>query len=232
MELSIRPRYAPARLDPATLASVDAWRAGQAEIPCRDEAVRLLILVGIESLGRTEPSEGDKVVASMLGRLISGRDGDSEIEPDLVRAATAGGYLDALLSAYSHPSQGLEIPDLLVKHVVEILDMWCFLEEGFEALSEPERAGVIAEARLPGGPVLFRGFDHQHEEDHAAVAAFLVEQMGLFPQLRERARLNSHTRVLDQYRAMLAVFRPIPRTLDGARLTAAQIGRILRARAA
>ena len=228
MEVWLQPRYAPARLDPATLARVDKWRAGPGCSLSRDEAVRILVLGGLDFFGSGCLDEHDRAVALMLGRLIFGRDPEPEPDPDLVRAATAAGRREALLSHYR--SRGPEIPHTLVKEVVRILTMWTYLEEGFEALSAPERAGVIAEAMWPGSKVEFRGFDHQCEERERDVAAFLVEDMDLFPRLRDRIWRNSHNPLVTSYCRMLAVFDPIRRLHDGAPLTAAQIGRILRAR--
>src|SRR5687768_8984506 len=74
MEVWIQPRNAAARLDPATLARVDRWRAGQFDPPSRDEAVRILVLAGLDSVGSVRLSEGDRVVARLLGRLIEGRE--------------------------------------------------------------------------------------------------------------------------------------------------------------
>lgn len=227
MEVWIQPRYAPARLDPATLARVDKWRAGPGCSLSRDEAVRILVLAGLDFFDSGRLDEGDRAVALMLGRLVFGRRPEPEPDPDLVRSATRAGRLEELLAHYR--SRGWEVPPTLVKEIVAILEMWTFLEKGFEALSAPERAGVIAEARLSEGKVEFRGFDEKNEEDHRAVAAFLVEEMHLFPRFRDRIDRESYGPRVPSYCRMLAVFEPIRPTLGRAELTAAQIGRILRA---
>lgn len=116
-----------------------------------------------------------------------------------------------------------------VKEVVDILEMWEFIEEGHEALGPPDRKRVETEAKPFGSHVKFTGFDGNYEGRWMSIACFLVDDMKRFSRFKGRD-MNSHgSPPLDAYRRMLAVWEPIRATLDGKPLTADQIIQLLNA---
>ena len=93
-----------------------------------------------------------------------------------------------------------------VEEVIEILEMWRFLEEGDAALAAGGKAKV---EREPGAKaVRFPGFDGNHEGEHMGVARFLVERMDYFPGFAGRG-LQFALADAGSYRRMLAAFLPI-----------------------
>ena len=60
------------RIDPDTLSRLDTWRAAQADIPSRAEAIRRLIELGL-SLNSSESvqfSDGEKLLLLMMRDLF------------------------------------------------------------------------------------------------------------------------------------------------------------------
>src|SRR5688500_18540344 len=72
MRTPISFEHFDARLDPATLAAVDEWRAGQCDLPARNDAIRRLIEAGLDSPRRIRLSDGEKLIVRMLGELLNG----------------------------------------------------------------------------------------------------------------------------------------------------------------
>jgi uncharacterized protein YfbU (UPF0304 family) len=116
-----------------------------------------------------------------------------------------------------------------VDEVVDILDMWQFIEEAHEALGPKDRKKVETEAAPFGKRVRFSGFDGNHDSRLWSIASFLVDDMEKFSRFKGRD-LNSHgSPPLDAYRRMLAIWDPIRATLDGKPMTADQIIQLLKA---
>jgi uncharacterized protein YfbU (UPF0304 family) len=124
-------------------------------------------------------------------------------------------------------SEGNQPPD--VKEVLDILDMWTFLEEAYDRFGPQDRKKVEAGAAPFGTTVAFVGFDGNNETRLMGIAQFLVDDMGRFQRFKGRD-MNSHMPSIDTYRRMLAAFDPIRATLDGDPLTADQIIPILKAK--
>jgi uncharacterized protein YfbU (UPF0304 family) len=96
-----------------------------------------------------------------------------------------------------------------VSHVVNTLDMWAFLEEGYAKLDEADRARLAAEADPFGKDVKFRGFDGNNEIELMSAARMLVDRLDRFQSFKGRADTNSHSATRASDGRMLAVFEPI-----------------------
>ncbi|HEY4146601.1 YfbU family protein [Pinirhizobacter sp.] len=94
-----------------------------------------------------------------------------------------------------------------VNHVVDVLDMWTFIESGYRALSPDDVKRVDVETGYQGGPK-FSGFDGNNESEEYSAARFLIEEMGRFSSFVGRD-LNSHSPTIDHSRRRLAVFKSI-----------------------
>jgi uncharacterized protein len=94
-----------------------------------------------------------------------------------------------------------------VKHVVDVLDMWTFIEEGFAALPAVEVQRVLDETKSTLAPT-FPGFDGNNEPDEYSAARILIDKLGKFSRFAGR-NLNSHHDTVAGSNRRLAVFEPI-----------------------
>ena len=162
------------RLDPGILDDVDAWRARQADVPSRAEAVRRLIEAGLVSSKGTEIkfNDGEKLIISMLCDIYKHLKMKGEIDPTFVKAAIHGGHLWALGWEYSGIFHGHEANKTTLNEVLAILDMWSLIERGYGKLSKKDKDRVAADAAPFGKHVVFSGFDGNSEREHLGIAAF------------------------------------------------------------
>ena len=116
-----------------------------------------------------------------------------------------------------------------VSLVVDILDMWSFVEEAYEQFDSAQKAELEAKADPFGKHVAFSGFDGNNETKFMSIADFLVDDMERFTRFAGRD-LNSHCPVIDGYRRMLEKFLAIRPSLDGRGLSVAEAAEILNAR--
>jgi len=216
------------RLGESVLEQLDSWRAKQDDLPSRSEAVRRLVEAGLAegSARRITFADGEKLIIMMLCQLFNHLKVKGEIDPAFVEEVIYGGHYWALDWGYEGLFHRHEDAAIVVSEVVDILDMWRFLESGFRELSKKDRDQVAKEAEPFGKNVLFLGFDENGEGEHIRVARFLIEKLGRFTEFKGRD-LNAHMPTLGMHRRMLAVFEPIRSNLIGRDLNAAEIVKIL-----
>jgi uncharacterized protein YfbU (UPF0304 family) len=216
------------RLGPSTLEAVDSWRAGQDDLPSRAEAVRRLVEVG---LGKSERKrialgDGEKLIVMMLCQLFKHLKVESDIDPGFVEEVIYGGHYWGLGWEYTGLFHSHEDAETVVTEVVDILDLWSFLERGFGALSESDKDKVAAAAEPFGKHVMFAGFDGNGESEYIGIARFLINKLDRFTEFKGRD-LNAHMPTLGAYRRMLSVFEPVRVNLTGRDLNVAEIIQIL-----
>lgn len=219
------------RLSQSVLARLDAWRADQEDLPSRAEAVRRLVEQGLDASGgkkKVTLNDGDRLTLVMLCQLFKSLEVKSEIDPDFVESAIQGGHYWGLEWEYAGIFHGYEDHPSVVKEVIDILDMWYFLERGYNQLPKKEKDRVAEKAAPFGEYVRFSGFDGNHEAEYIGVARFLIEKLKRFVEFKGRD-LNAHMPTIDLHRRMLAAFEPIRRKLMGRNVSAAEIIEILRA---
>lgn len=222
------------QIDSELLDRLDNWRSTEDDTPSRAEAVRRLLEDGLahDNRGRAPHlSDGEKLIAMILAEFIekSGVGVDNDVS--LVQKAIVGGHYWALGWEMPHIFHGQADKQRRVGFVVDVLDMWRFLEEDYDRFSEEEKselAGKIA----PYKTVRFSGFDGNEEGECYSIALFLVRDLKRFSRFGEEQRsLNSHCNMVENYRNMLQVFEPIRKTLDfGRRMTVEQMAEIISAR--
>lgn len=220
------------RLDQDMIDQIDRWRSDQNDVPSRAEAARRLIEAGLEQQAekRVHVSDGEKLILTMMHDLYRRLDiKDGEIDPSFVLSAISGGHNWALDWTYQGLFHRHEDSRQEVREVVDILDMWSFLEGGYAKLGDADKARIASEAGTWGKHVSFLGFDGNNESTHRSIALFLVRDMDRFSDFKGR-ELNSHMPLLDAYRSMLRVFLPMRATLTGGGLSVAQIIAVLKAR--
>ena len=199
--------YIGIKLDKHTLEQIDAWQAEQSGQLSQAEAVQRLVEVGLAVTGKTRVrfSDGEKLIMMMLRDLYKHQNVNGDIDPEFIQDALLGGHywglqwqMSGLLHNYANDTQ-------VVSEVVDILEMWYFIESGYAALPKADKKKVEEEADLFGKDVRFRGFDGNHETEHLGIANFLVNQMGRFDIFKGRD-LNSHMPSIEMYKRMLPVF--------------------------
>lgn len=220
------------RLDEELLASVDRWRAQQEDLPSRAEAMRRLVERGLTPPGidTVKFSDGERLILMMMRDIYRHLKVEGEIDPEFVGEVISGGHYWAPKWEMEGLFHEEEDDPSDVQFVVDVMDMWGFLERGFEKLSKKDKERVEKETAPFGRRVRFDGFDGNNEASHLGIARFLTEKMKRFSEFAGR-ELNSHSPTLDMYSRMLAVFKPMRPTLVGVPLDASQIIRILKARA-
>ena len=163
----------------------------------------------------------------MLRDLYSQQNVQGEIDPEFVSEAIGGGHYWGLNWRYPGIFHGEVDSPQLVREVVDTLDMWSFIESGYERLDAEDRMQVMSQAEPFGAHAAFPGFDGNHESQHLGVAYFLVRELERFDYLKGRD-LNSHMHKVDAYRRMLTAFEPMRRALIGCDLKASQISTLLK----
>lgn len=216
------------RLDTGTGERVDAWRARQSDVPSRSEAVRRLIDVGLNAKEHAQISDGEKLILFMLCDMYSKTVKNGEMEPEFIKSAIFGGHywgLNWKLTGLLHDHRA---SNRALGEVVDILDMWSFIEEAYEKFDQSQRERIKKEAEPFGEYVEFRGFDGNNEAEHLSITRFMIEDMGRFTRFSKRD-LNSHHPILGRHLRMFNVFEPMRKDLVGHGLSPEQVITILRA---
>lgn len=113
-----------------------------------------------------------------------------------------------------------------VSFVVDVLDMWNFIERAYEELTDSDKKRIAEEAEPFGEHVTFLGFDGNNEASLLGIARFLINDLERFSRFEGRD-LNSHSPTIDKYRRMLRVFSELRPQLAGRELDADELIQLL-----
>lgn len=218
------------RIDESQLTRIDEWAAKQDDRPVRAEAVRRLVDIGLSAgSGRAVRfSDGEKLLILMMRDLFTQlklKDGESD--PDFLARVIFGGHYWApkwVMSGVFHDH--VDDPEH-VSFVVDVLDMWTFVEEAFESMSAVDKKKLVADVGAWAENVNFVGFDGNNESSHLSIARFLIDDMGRFNKFKGRD-LNAHHPTNARYRRMLKRFAPMRETLVGQGLSVRQMVELLK----
>ena len=219
------------RLDRETLEKIDAWGVEQPELTSRAEAIRRLVDTGLAISGKDgiRISDGEKLILMLMLDLMKHYDADGVTGADFIMKSIYGGHYWALAWKYT----GLFHSDVdnprVVSYVFDILEMWYFIEIGYEKLTKKERKHVEIEAKPFGNYVKFRGFDGNNEIKYHSIMRFLIDELGYFERFEDRD-LNAPGSNIDAYRRMRMVFKPMKPKLIGRNLTSPMIIDLLKAK--
>jgi uncharacterized protein YfbU (UPF0304 family) len=219
------------RLDEALLEKVDKWRAQQDDLLSRAEAMRQLVEASLaqESRKVIHLTDGEKLIFMMLRDLFKGlKITPHEIDIEFMSDVIFGGHYWAPRWKMHGLFHGHEDDPRDVSYVVNVLDMWDFLERGYERLSAEEHEAIAAAVPHHGKHVRFPGFDGNNEAAKVGIAYFLVEKMERFTRFSGRD-LNSHFPTDGRYERMLPVFERTRNKLIGRDLGRDEIIAILQA---
>jgi uncharacterized protein len=217
------------RLDPVTLDRVDAWRDSQEDSLTRAEAIRRLIDRGM--MGSTKENfalgHSDRLIVWLISELMrtSKHAGIDKDQVALIQKAILGGHYWALPWAMSGVFNTHADSPSDVEFVVNVLDMWTFIERAYANLSLENKERVKTESGR-SSPQFF-GFDGNHESTLMGIAQFMVRDLVRFSQFKNH-EFNSHMPVRDSYARMYALFEPLRKTLVGRELSADELVTILK----
>ena len=174
-------------------------------------------------------SDGEKLILVMLSELYEKLGVDGEIDPGFVREAIYSGNLWGLKWEHSGIFDIEDKSQEVVEEVVDILDMWTFMERAYDKFTPEERARLEKEAKPFGDDVKFKGFDGNNECEHRSVALFLINRLDRFGEFKGQD-LNSHYPSIEIYRRMLTAFHPIRRQLSTRSMNADDVIVLMNAR--
>jgi uncharacterized protein YfbU (UPF0304 family) len=220
------------RLDEEQLARIDEWAQEQGDDGLsRAAAIRELIDIGLSagSKGSVRFSDGEKMLMLMMGDVYKALQiKDADTDPNFLAEVIYGGHYwapkwDMQGVFHDHVDNPRD-----VSHVVDVLDMWSFIEEAYEKFSAAQKASIAEQVGPLGKHVQFTGFDGNNESSQMSIARFLVKQMGRFERFKGRD-LNSHHPTYNRYRRMVELFEPMRKTLVGHGLDVPQLVALLKA---
>lgn len=153
-------------------------------------------------------TDGEKLIALMLADLHDHLDIDGDIDFSFVRNAIYNDNLWSIPFKYS-TIQGdeFELPED-VKEVLNIMDMWRFIEYHYSQLNTNEKEELAKLAHPFGKSPKFSGFDGNEEPEFLSIAECIVDEHGRFAEFKDRD-LNSHAPRIGTYRRMLPVFEKL-----------------------
>jgi uncharacterized protein len=222
------------RLGQSVLDEVDSWRARQGDLPSRSEAVRRLVEQGLAADAPRDKrrdiklGDGEKLILMMLCELFGKLKINGDLDPAFIEEVIIGGHFWALDWKYTGIFHGHEDSTDKLRETVDVLDMWSFLEYGYEKLSKKDKDRVAKEAEPFGKDVKLHGFDGNNESEYMGIARFMIEQLDRFSKFKGRD-LNAHMPTLEAHRRMLAVFQPLRNKMAGRDLNADEIIETLKA---
>jgi uncharacterized protein len=162
----------------------------------------------------------------MIGDISKHLKIKGEIDTAFVQKAITGGHFWALGWELQGSLHRHTTNEAVVKEVVDFLDMWSFIEEAYEALSERDQLGLATRLERTSASLTMPGFDGNNESTHLSAARFLIDEMERFQRFKRR-ELNSHHPVLERYRKMFVKFEPMRAKLVGIKLSADQIATLV-----
>lgn len=157
-------------------------------------------------------TDGEKLIIKMLAELYKHFELKGEIDADFVSSAIHTGNTWGLRWKYTGIFDAEEADPFIVKEVIDILDMWSFIERSFGNFSVGEKERVKSSVLPYSFPPLFNGFDGNNETIHLNVAHFLIHDLERFSIFKNR-ELNSHSPSLEVYARMYNVFGPMRASL-------------------
>jgi uncharacterized protein YfbU (UPF0304 family) len=174
-------------------------------------------------------TDGEKLIILMLADLYEKLRIDGETDPDFLRSAIFNNHLWGIRWKYSGiPFEPAEDPTV-VREVVDILEMWSFMEFAYAEKNEEQKRRLAELAKPFRDDPRFTGFDGNNESEYMSAALFLVNQLDRFQNFKGRD-LNCHHPSLAAHRRMLAVFESLRASLAYETLSVEQLAKLLNER--
>lgn len=174
-------------------------------------------------------TDGEKLILLMLSELYEELEVNGEIDQKFIKEAIFSNNLWALPWKYSGiPFEDQEDPEV-VREVLDVLDMWSFIEHSYAQLDDEQKALLEKEAAPFGKDPKFPGFDGNNESEYMGTASFIVNELERFEEFKGRS-FNSHCPSIDGYRRMLSTFKEIRKNLDFGLMPGKDLAAILKER--
>lgn len=158
-------------------------------------------------------TDSERLMLLMLCDIYDRTGVDGEFDTDFIRSTIFGDKSWSIPWKYPGiPFEDQETPEV-VKEVLDILDMWSFIEYSFEKLSPSDKAILEKEAEPFGRAPHFYGFDGNNETEHMSTAEFLVHKLDRFAEFKGR-EFNSHSQAVDSYKRMLTRYMQLRNKLS------------------
>jgi len=213
------------RIDPELSQSISDWTNRQDEHMPKSEAVRRLILMGLDnSESGDRPvtiSDGERLIIQMLFDLQKDPN-HREIEQKPLMEAIYGGHFWALEWEMTGLLHRHRDDKKSVRHVVDVLDMWNFIEQAWDKFSDAEKTKVREAESFGYTDPVFSGFDGNNESELMGIASHMVNVMGRFSRFADRS-LNSHFPTRVKHGGMLQKFLQIRPSLTGRGLSPSEM---------
>ncbi len=176
-------------------------------------------------------TNSEKLILIMLSEIYEklGIDSQRGIDPSFVKEAIYSDNTWGFEWKYSGIFNTSDPAPPEVNDVINIMDMWMFIEEAVESFNDEQKNKLEQLASPFGRSPQFIGFDGNNECEYISIARFLIDQLDRFTRFHGRD-LNSHMPSVSGYRRMYETFEPIRRTLIDRRLTVEELAQILNAR--
>lgn len=176
-------------------------------------------------------TSADKLILILLSEIHENLGIQGGVDTKLITESIYSGNTWALSWEFSGVISGEsdntnETP-MHVNEVVDILDMYSFIENAYDSLSNEDKNKIETTVDTVIFYAKFRGFDGNNEPKHYNAANFLIKQMGRFEIFKDRS-LNSHSEMLPRYSNMLKIFNPIRAKLADRSLSCEEIVTLLK----
>ena len=172
-------------------------------------------------------TDGEKLILLMLSELYEQLDVEGEIDPGFIKSAIFSQNLWGIPWKYSGiPFESQDTPPM-VKEVLDILDMWSFIEYAYQELSEQDKEKLEKDVHPFGKNPRFPGFDGNNESEYMNIASFLINDLERFQDLKGRS-LNAHMPTLEMHHRMLSAFERIRSSLISGPMSLAQLTAVLK----
>lgn len=172
-------------------------------------------------------TDAERLMLLMLCDIYDRTGTNGEFDTDFIRSAIYGEKYWSIPWKFSGiPFENQETPQV-VKDVLDILDMWSFIEYSYKKLTPAQKEELQAAADPFGKSPMFRGFDGNHESEYMSTAAFLVNQLDRFVEFKDRD-FNSHMGTVDAYKRMLVPYLRVRDKLANGPLDSRDLAMILK----
>lgn len=172
-------------------------------------------------------TDAERLMLLMLCDIYDRTGANGEFDTDFIRSAIFGENDWSIPWKFPGiPFESQETPQV-VKDVIDILDMWSFIEYSYKKLSPEQKSKLEAEAEPFGRSPMFHGFDGNNESEYMSTAAFLVNQLDRFVEFKGRD-FNSHIGTVDTYKRMLVPYLRVREKLANGPLDSNDLATILK----
>jgi len=174
-------------------------------------------------------TEEQRLIVMMLADIQKSSKVQGELDADFIAKVASDGHEFAISYRYegTFSSSQEDLPEGF-RFVIDVLDMWSFVEDSLLNLSEHGRTHLEASVGKHALTAKFDGFDGNNETELMSFTRLIVQDLQRFTEFAGRD-FNSHSPREGRYQAMLDVFGPIRDQLGDRYLDSKELSKILSA---